>query len=96
MAKWWRAMKASVNPAMTTGEIEVRVTDAEVLGPTEPLPFNVFPETPVPEDLRLTYRFLDLRRSKMHANILLRSQRHFEHPAAHGGARVHGISRRRR
>jgi aspartyl-tRNA synthetase len=66
--------EGKVNPAMSTGEVEVRATEIEVLGPTEPLPFNVFPETPVPEDLRLTYRFLDLRRSKMHANILLRSR----------------------
>jgi aspartyl-tRNA synthetase len=66
--------EGKVNPAMATGGVEVRATEIEVLGPTEPLPFNVFPETPVPEDLRLTYRFLDLRRSKMHANILLRSR----------------------
>jgi aspartyl-tRNA synthetase len=66
--------EGKVNPAMATGEVEVRATEIEVLGPTEPLPFNVFPETAVPEDLRLTYRFLDLRRSKMHANILLRSR----------------------
>ncbi|MDE3195745.1 MAG: aspartate--tRNA ligase, partial [Acidobacteriota bacterium] len=65
---------AAVNPNMATGEIEVRVTDAELLGATEPLPFSVFPELPVPEDMRLTYRFLDLRKSKMHANILLRSR----------------------
>ena len=64
----------AVNPNMATGEIEVRVTDAELLGATEPLPFSVFPELPVPEDMRLTYRFLDLRKSKMHANILLRSR----------------------
>ncbi len=64
----------AVNAAMATGEIEVRVTDAELLGSTEPLPFSVFPESAVPEDLRLTYRFLDLRKSKMHANILLRSR----------------------
>jgi len=64
----------AVNPGMITGEIEVRVTDAELLGSTEPLPFSVFPESTVPEDLRLTYRFLDLRKSKMHANILLRSK----------------------
>ena len=63
-----------VNPNMATGEIEVKVSDAEVLGPTAPLPFSVFPEVAAPEDLRLSYRFLDLRRSKMHANILTRSQ----------------------
>ena len=64
----------AVNPGMATGEIEVRVSEAELLGSTEPVPFSVFPETAVPEDMRLTYRFLDLRKSKMHANILLRSR----------------------
>ena len=64
----------AVNPGMITGEIEVRVSDAELLGSTEPVPFSIFPESTVPEDLRLTYRFLDLRKSKMHANILLRSK----------------------
>jgi aspartyl-tRNA synthetase len=63
-----------LNPNMATGAVEVKVSDAEVLGPTAPLPFSVFPEVPAPEDLRLSYRFLDLRRSKMHANILMRSQ----------------------
>jgi len=62
------------NSNMGTGEIEVQVSEAQLLGPTAPLPFAVFPEVPTPEDLRLTYRFLDLRRSKMHANILMRSQ----------------------
>ena len=66
--------EGNCNPAMPTGAIEIRVTEVEVLGPTEPLPFNVFPEAQVPEELRLTYRFLDLRRSKMHANIILRSK----------------------
>ena len=63
-----------VNTNMATGEVEVKVSDAEVLGPTAPVPFSVFPEVAAPEDLRLSYRFLDLRRSKMHANILTRSQ----------------------
>ncbi|HEY3823801.1 MAG TPA: aspartate--tRNA ligase [Bryobacteraceae bacterium] len=66
--------EGKANAAMVTGDVEIRVTEIEVLGPTEPLPFNVFPEIAVPEDLRLTYRFLDLRRSKMHSNILLRSR----------------------
>src|SRR5215470_11828246 len=63
-----------VNPNMATGEVEVKVAEGEVLGPTAPLPFSVFPEVPTPEDLRLSYRFLDLRRSKMHSNIFVRSQ----------------------
>jgi aspartyl-tRNA synthetase len=66
--------EGKVNPAMSTGEIEVKATEIEILGPTEPLPLNVFPETAAPEDLRLAYRFLDLRRSKMHQNIMLRSR----------------------
>src|ERR1051326_3884357 len=66
--------EGQVNPNMLTGEVEVKVSEAEVLGPTAPVPFSVFPEVPAPEDLRLSYRFLDLRRSKMHANILMRSQ----------------------
>jgi aspartyl-tRNA synthetase len=66
--------EGAVNPAMPTGEIEVRINEAEVLGNTEPLPFSVFPELQVPEELRLTYRFLDLRKSKMHANIVQRSR----------------------
>jgi aspartyl-tRNA synthetase len=66
--------EGQMNPNMATGEIEVKVSEAEVLGPTAPVPFSVFPEVAAPEDLRLTYRFLDLRRSKMHANILKRSQ----------------------
>ncbi|HWF10438.1 MAG TPA: aspartate--tRNA ligase [Bryobacteraceae bacterium] len=66
--------EGKINPAMATGEVEVKVTEIEVLGPTEPLPFNVFPETAVPEDSRLAYRFLDLRRGKMHQNIMLRSR----------------------
>jgi len=64
----------AINSTMATGEIEVRITDAELLGATEPLPFSIFPELPVPEEMRLTYRFLDLRKSKMHANMLLRSK----------------------
>src|SRR6478736_7826013 len=63
-----------INPNMATGEVEVKVSDAEVLGPTAPLPFSVFPEAAAPEDLRLSYRFLDLRRSKIHANIVMRSK----------------------
>jgi aspartyl-tRNA synthetase len=62
------------NPGMATGEIEVRLTDLEVLGPTEPVPFPISGDTSAPEDTRLTYRFLDLRRAKMHANIMLRSR----------------------
>jgi aspartyl-tRNA synthetase len=64
----------TVNPAMDTGEIEVEVRAARVLGPAEPLPLNVFPEDDAPEDTRLRYRFIDLRRSRMHRNLVLRAQ----------------------
>ncbi len=64
---------ANVNPDLPTGEIEIEVVEAEVLGSSEPLPFNVFPEESVSEDKRLTHRFLDLRRPHMHANIMLRA-----------------------
>lgn len=62
------------NSAMPTGEIEVRLSDLEVLSPTEPIPFPILSDVSTPEDIRLTYRFLDLRRSKMHDNIMLRSK----------------------
>jgi aspartyl-tRNA synthetase len=64
----------SLNPSLPTGEIEVIVDSYELLGPCEPLPMNVFPEDHVPEETRLRHRFLDLRRSKLHKNIVLRSQ----------------------
>ncbi|MBL9051060.1 MAG: aspartate--tRNA ligase [Tabrizicola sp.] len=62
-----------VNTKIPTGEIEVYVTDLEVLGPAEELPLPVFGDTEYPEETRLTYRFLDLRRDTMHQNMMLRS-----------------------
>jgi len=62
-----------VNAKIPTGEIEVYVADVEVLGPSEELPLPVFGELDYPEETRLTYRFLDLRRDTMHANMMLRS-----------------------
>ncbi len=64
----------TVNTDLPTGEIEVRVTSFEVLSPAAELPVPVFGEPDYPEDLRLTYRYLDLRRETLHANIRLRSQ----------------------
>ncbi|MBL4915832.1 aspartate--tRNA ligase [Szabonella alba] len=64
---------ALVNPKIPTGEIEVYVTAMEVLGPAEELPMPVFGEVDYPEETRLTYRFLDLRREKLHRNMMLRS-----------------------
>ncbi|GGE25480.1 aspartyl-tRNA synthetase [Gemmobacter megaterium] len=64
---------ALVNPKLPTGEIEVYCTDVEVLGPTDDLPLPVFGEPEYPEETRLTYRFLDLRRETLHSNMMLRS-----------------------
>ncbi|TKG66320.1 aspartate--tRNA ligase [Prauserella endophytica] len=68
-----KRLAENVNPELPTGEIEVQVSEIEVLGSCDPLPFSVFPEEKVNEETRLTYRFLDLRRQRMHRNILLRS-----------------------
>ncbi|WP_278923021.1 MULTISPECIES: aspartate--tRNA ligase [Pseudophaeobacter] len=62
-----------VNDKLPTGEIEVFIRDIEVLGKAEELPLMVFGEQEYPEETRLRYRYLDLRREKMQANMLLRS-----------------------
>lgn len=62
------------NPHLATGDIEVVVRRVTLLGTADPLPFPVNQDLEYPEDLRLTYRYLDLRREKVHKNIVLRSQ----------------------
>jgi aspartyl-tRNA synthetase len=64
----------TINPKLDTGEVELVITELEVQSPAEPLPFPVNIEAEYPEDMRLTYRFLDLRREQMHHNIMLRSK----------------------
>ena len=64
----------NVNPNLPTGEIEVDATEMEVLGTTEELPLTIYPEDNTSEERRLAHRFLDLRRERMHRNIMLRSQ----------------------
>jgi aspartyl-tRNA synthetase len=64
----------TVNPNLVTGEVELVIGELEVQSAAEPLPFPVNSEAETPEDMRLTYRFLDLRRERMHANIMLRAQ----------------------
>ena len=64
---------ALVNPKIKTGEIEVYATGLSVLGEAADLPMPVFGDVEYPEETRLTYRFLDLRREKLHANMMLRS-----------------------
>src|SRR5436189_758342 len=60
------------NPDLPTGAVEVYVSEIEVLGPSGELPLPVFGEQEYPEDIRLKYRFLDLRREKLHQNIMTR------------------------
>ncbi len=69
-----RRSEATVNPNLATGEIEVFATAVTVQSPAQELPLPVFGEAEYPEDIRLRYRFLDLRRERLHANIMLRSQ----------------------
>ena len=60
------------NPELPTGVVEVYIDDLEVLGPAGELPLPVFGDLEYPEETRLRYRFLDLRREKLHANIMKR------------------------
>jgi aspartyl-tRNA synthetase len=64
----------NVNPELPTGEIEVEVGEVEVLGAADQIPFTINADDGVNEERRLEYRFLDLRRERMHRNIILRSQ----------------------
>jgi aspartyl-tRNA synthetase len=64
----------TVNPNLPTGSVEVVVSSIEVLGEAADLPMPVFGEQEYPEDIRLKYRFLDLRRERLHNNIILRSK----------------------
>ena len=62
------------NLELKTGKIEILIESVEVLSPAKELPMPVFGEQDYPEEVRLKYRFLDLRREKMHKNIILRSK----------------------
>ncbi|MBB1254810.1 aspartate--tRNA ligase [Streptomyces alkaliterrae] len=63
----------NVNPELPTGEIEIEVNEVEVLGAADQIPFTINTEDGVNEEKRLEYRFLDLRRERMHRNIMLRT-----------------------
>ena len=65
--------KGTENLELTTGKIEVSIQTIKILGEAKDLPLPVFGEQDYPEDIRLKYRFLDLRREAMHRNIILRS-----------------------
>ncbi len=64
----------TVNKDLSTGEIEVKIKTHEILGATKELPLPVFTDQEYSEEIRLKYRFLDLRRKKIHKNIILRSK----------------------
>ena len=66
--------KDTINKDLPTGEIEISVTSFEVLSAANDLPMPVFGEQDYPEETRLKYRFIDLRREDMHNNIILRSK----------------------
>src|SRR5262245_48731536 len=64
----------TINPNLPTGEVEVRIEEAVIQSPAAELPVPVFGDLEYPEETRLRYRFLDLRRERLHRNIMLRSQ----------------------
>ena len=65
--------RESVNKNMPTGDVEIKVSGLEVYSEADVLPFQVAIEDDAPEEIRLKYRFLDLRKDRIHKNILLRS-----------------------
>lgn len=69
-----RRPSGTENTEMSTGQVEIYVNDIEVLGRADELPLPVFGDQQYPEDTRLKYRFIDLRREKLHANIMLRGK----------------------
>src|SRR5919205_1121279 len=69
-----RAGAEAANPNLATGEIELVADSVTIQSAAEELPLPVAGEADYPEDIRLRYRYLDLRRDRLHANILLRSQ----------------------
>jgi len=64
----------AVNSSLPTGEVEIFIEELEILGPSKELPLPVFGDQEYPEDIRLTNRFLDLRRERIHNNIVMRSK----------------------
>ena len=68
-----RRSDETINTDLPTGEIELRIDEIEIESPADPLPLQVAGEADFPEDLRLRYRFLDLRREQVHNNIILRN-----------------------
>ena len=69
-----KRLEEAINLELKTGKIEVLIQSVEVLSEAQELPIPVFGEQDYPEEIRLKYRFLDLRREEMHKNIILRSK----------------------
>ncbi|MBR3969208.1 MAG: aspartate--tRNA ligase [Clostridia bacterium] len=72
MAKGNVRMRSSINTEIPTGEIEIEVTELKVLGESKTPPFEIVENSNAKEDLRLKYRYLDLRRADLQKNILMR------------------------
>ena len=72
MARGKVRMRSSVNTEIPTGEIEIEVYELKILGESETPPFEILPDSAAKEELRLKYRYLDLRRSPLQRNILMR------------------------
>ena len=72
MAKGTVRMRSSVNPDIPTGDIEIEVTELKILGKSETPPFEILNDSLANEELRLKYRYLDLRRPSIQNNILMR------------------------
>lgn len=72
MARGMVRMRSSVNTEIPTGEIEIEVRELKILGVSETPPFEILPESAAKEELRLKYRYLDLRRPPLQKNILMR------------------------
>jgi aspartyl-tRNA synthetase len=66
--------KDTLNKELATGDIEISIISHEILGTTKELPMPIFSDQEYSEEIRLKYRFLDLRRKKIHQNIILRSK----------------------
>lgn len=72
MARGRVRMRSSVNTEIPTGEIEIEVYELKILGESETPPFEILPDSAAKEELRLKYRYLDLRRAPLQRNILMR------------------------
>ena len=79
-----RRLAGKENPALTTGEIEVEALAIEVLNPAKVTPFPIADHVSAEEALRLRYRYLDMRRESMRANVVLAPPGRQVHPRLHG------------